>query len=91
MRVNPVTGKMEKAEPAPEGKHRDGCLVLDDKYVNAAKNLGLGGAEGDLTDPTTRPCERSKLNSASNLCELPSAYHTVKTTAAQACTSTSSR
>lgn len=46
MRVNPVTGKMEKAEALPEGKHRDGCMVVDDKYVNAAKDLGLGGQAG---------------------------------------------
>lgn len=48
VRVNPVTGKMEKFEPTalPEGKHRDGCLVVDDRYVNAAKDLGLGAEKG---------------------------------------------
>ena len=51
MKVNPVTGKMEKIDPnekLPEGKHRDGCLLVDDRYVNAAKDLGLGGANGAL-------------------------------------------
>jgi hypothetical protein len=49
VKVNPVTGKMEKIDPnekLPEGKHRDGCLLVDDRYVNAAKDLGLGGANG---------------------------------------------
>ena len=48
VKVNPVTGKMEKYDPGavPEGKHRDGCLLVDDRYVNAAKDLGLGGANG---------------------------------------------
>jgi hypothetical protein len=48
VRVNPVTGKMEKVDAAavPEGKHRDGCLLVDDRYVNAAKDLGLGNDKG---------------------------------------------
>lgn len=48
VKVNPVTGKMEKYDPTsvPEGKHRDGCLLVDDRYVNAAKDLGLGAANG---------------------------------------------
>ena len=49
VKVNPVTGKMEKIGPndIPAGKHRDGCLLVDDRYVNAAKDLGLGGANGE--------------------------------------------
>ena len=48
MKVNPVTGKMEKVDPTdgPAGKHRDGCLLVDDRYVNAAKDLGLGNDKG---------------------------------------------
>lgn len=48
MKVNPVTGKMEKVDPASaaDGKHTDGSLRLDNRYVNAAKELGLGGADG---------------------------------------------
>lgn len=48
VKVNPVTGKMEKADPVPAGKHRDGCMLVDDRYVNAAKDLGLGGANGEF-------------------------------------------
>lgn len=46
--VNPVTGKMERVDPASaaDGKHTDGSLRIDDRYVNAAKELGLGGADG---------------------------------------------
>ncbi len=49
VKVNPVTGKMEKidASAVPAGKHRDGCLLVDDRYVNAAKDLGLGGDKGE--------------------------------------------
>ena len=51
MKVNPVTGKMERiseadAAASAQGKTRDGCLLVDDRYLNAAKDLGLGGAEG---------------------------------------------
>ena len=49
VKVNPVTGKMERlseAEASMAGKTRDGCLVVDDRYINAAKDLGLGGANG---------------------------------------------
>jgi len=48
VKVNPVTGKMEKmtAADVPAGKHRDGCLLVDDRYVNAAKDLGLGSDKG---------------------------------------------
>ena len=49
MKVNPVTGKMERmteAEASMAGKTRDGCLVVDDRYINAAKELGLGNADG---------------------------------------------
>ena len=48
VKVNPVTGKMEKVEASdvPAGKHRDGCLLVDDRYVNAAKDLGMGAEKG---------------------------------------------
>jgi hypothetical protein len=56
VRVNPVTGKMEKvdASAVPEGKHRDGCLLVDDRYVNAAKDLGLGNGKGACRAPAGR-------------------------------------
>ena len=50
MKVNPVTGKLEAtASSAVDGvgKHRDGCMVVDDRYINAAKELGLGGEDGE--------------------------------------------
>jgi hypothetical protein len=31
---------------ALQGMHRDGSIMVSDKYVNAAKELGLGGNEG---------------------------------------------
>lgn len=40
-RVNPVTGKLEDVVVKP-GMHRDGCLQLSDKYINAARDAGLG-------------------------------------------------
>ncbi len=48
VRVNPVTGKMEKvdASSVPEGKVRDGAMLVDARYINAAKELGLGSDEG---------------------------------------------
>lgn len=50
VKVNPVTGKMEKVESVkgPDGTtvHRDGCMAVDQKYINAAKELGLGSDEG---------------------------------------------
>ena len=50
VKINPVTGKMEKIDPSslviPEGKHRDGALLVDNRYINAAKELGLGSDEG---------------------------------------------
>lgn len=50
VRVNPVTGKIEKYEPTegPDGvtRHRDGCLVVDERYINAAREIGLGGEQG---------------------------------------------
>lgn len=53
VKVNPVTGKMEKVDPTdvPAGKHRDGCLLVDDRYVNAAKDLGLGNDKGAARAP----------------------------------------
>lgn len=59
MKVNPVTGKMEKIDPAEaaaSGKHRDGSLQVDDRYINAAKELGLGGAEGEQMRHQRRLC-----------------------------------
>jgi hypothetical protein len=47
VKINPVTGKMEAADPSDLTKHRDGSLMVDDKYVNMAKELGLGGAAGE--------------------------------------------
>jgi hypothetical protein len=47
VKFNPVTGKMEAADPVDLTKHRDGSLQVDAKYVNMAKELGLGGAAGE--------------------------------------------
>ena len=49
MKVNPVTGKMEAVEPAKEGEIRDGSLRLPSKYLTAALDAGLGGANGALS------------------------------------------
>jgi hypothetical protein len=74
VKINPVTGKMEKTDSAPvavrsgqppwgndslavprpsttmppcvQGMHRDGSIMVSDKYVNAAKDMGLGGGGG---------------------------------------------
>lgn len=46
VKVNPVTGKLEKSEGLQEGLHRDGMLQLSDKYINAARDAGLGNASG---------------------------------------------
>ena len=50
VRVNPVTGKMERVDAAagapPPGYHRDGSLLVPDALINGAKALGLGGAAG---------------------------------------------
>lgn len=51
VKVNPVTGAMTKLSDdelraRSEGMHRDGALLISDTYINAAKDLGLGGAEG---------------------------------------------
>ena len=46
VKVNPVTGKMEKMSEEERLGHRDGCLRVDEKYINAAKDLGLGSNEG---------------------------------------------
>ena len=71
VRVNPVTGKMEKIDSAavPEGKHRDGCLLVDDRYVNAAKDLGLGNGKGACARPLGAarrllPAHRPRLSHA---------------------------
>lgn len=45
VKINPVTGKMEKMTEEEVGV-RDGCMKLDEKYINAAKDLGLGGGDG---------------------------------------------
>lgn len=47
VKINPVTGKMEAVTETDLTKHRDGSLMVDDKYVNMAKELGLGGAAGE--------------------------------------------
>lgn len=39
--MNPVTGKLEDVD-TKSGMHRDGCLQLSDKYINAARDAGLG-------------------------------------------------
>lgn len=48
VRVDPVTGKIARIDSSviPAGMHRDGSLLLPGTYVNAAKELGLGGAHG---------------------------------------------
>jgi hypothetical protein len=49
VKVNPVTGKLERVDvksAAAEGMHQDGSLRISDRYINAAKELGLGGNEG---------------------------------------------
>lgn len=43
--VNPVTGELRKAE-VKEGMRRDGMLQLSDKYINAARDAGLGTQQG---------------------------------------------
>jgi len=43
--VNPVTGELRKAE-VKEGLRRDGMLQLSDKYINAARDAGLGTQQG---------------------------------------------
>lgn len=49
VKINPVTGKMEKMDEATAAAKRDGCMAVDDRYVNAAKELGLGGGDGMYT------------------------------------------
>lgn len=56
VKVNPVTGKMEAVTETDLTKHRDGSLMVDDKYVNMAKELGLGGAAGASSSNTA--CSR---------------------------------
>lgn len=49
VKVNPVTGALVKTgAPAPlaPGQHRDGAMIVDDRYINAAKELGLGNEKG---------------------------------------------
>jgi hypothetical protein len=46
VRVNPVTGKMEAVDDAADGMKRDGCMRLPAKYLTAALDAGLGGANG---------------------------------------------
>jgi hypothetical protein len=52
VRVNPVTGKMEAVTDEKDGLKRDGCMRLPSKYLTAALDAGLGGANG------ARPCVR---------------------------------
>jgi len=48
VRVNPVTGKMEAVKPKKEdsGKVREGCMMIDRKYLQAATDAGLGSSNG---------------------------------------------
>jgi len=47
MKVNPVTGKMTVVDPkSTVGKVREGCMMIDEKYLRAAAAAGLGGANG---------------------------------------------
>lgn len=86
VKVNPVTGKMEKYDPGavPEGKHRDGCLLVDDRYVNAAKDIGLGSEKGE--SPRSLPCARAR-HDASLFTHSAFPFFSI----AQACTATCAR
>jgi hypothetical protein len=55
VKINPVTGAMEKASTLPEGARRDGCLVLPDSLINAAKEAGIGGGVGTSPPPHPSP------------------------------------
>ncbi len=46
VKINPVTGKMEAADDEKDGMKRDGCMRLPSKYLTAALDAGLGGANG---------------------------------------------
>ena len=49
VRVNPVTGKMEavKNDGKQTGdKVREGCMMIDRKYLSAATEAGLGSSNG---------------------------------------------
>lgn len=45
MRVNPVTGKMEAVKVEP-GVKRDGCMAFDERYLQAARDAGIGNGQG---------------------------------------------
>lgn len=74
VKINPVTGKMEAADPSDLTKHRDGSLMVDDKYVNMAKELGLGGAAGESdnekNDDEQRFCGGAK-SACKRCCYVP--------------------
>lgn len=59
MKVNPVTGEMTKVErSSTEGMHRDGSLMLSDKYIHAARDAGLGaGGAFPSLRRTRRPAQ----------------------------------
>jgi hypothetical protein len=49
VKVNPVTGAMTavaKRPPGAGGKRMDGCVAVDEKYLHAALDAGLGGRDG---------------------------------------------
>ena len=49
VKVNPVTGAMTAVPRRPaggDGKRRDGCVAVDEKYMHAALDAGLGGRDG---------------------------------------------
>ena len=89
VKVNPVTGKMEKYDPGavPEGKHRDGCLLVDDRYVNAAKDIGLGSEKG-ASLAHSRTHTRAATTPPYPPPAAPTILHLFST---QACTATSER
>lgn len=45
MTVNPVTGELRRA-PSTKGKHTSGCVQIEERYLHAARDAGLGGSQG---------------------------------------------
>jgi hypothetical protein len=103
VKINPVTGKLEKVEAKNAdgtNTHRDGCMVVDDRYINAAKELGLGADEGAFDcgcDPLRADKNRDE-NAFAGKKRSPSFFASVLTQSSsiftfdsQACTPTSSR
>jgi len=91
VKVNPVTGKMEKVDPSdvPAGKHRDGCLLVDDRYVNAAKDIGLGSEKGASPPSPSRAAARRPSRARGIRSRTPPTLS--RPLLAQACTGTSRR